>query len=419
MKSKMKWLMCALAMGLTLQGCSSDDDEALQNGVKSGTNGHDYVDLGLSVMWATCNVGADSPSEYGDYFGWGNTKDYTISTDCYSGTEDIAGNPLYDAALANWGGSWRLPTADEIDELVDDCQWEWTTVGDVEGYKVTGSNGNSIFLPAAGWHLGAMLYDDGDMGWYWSSTPHESKSNEAYLLYFYNGRFFRYWVPRGNGRSVRPVIAKGDITAQSKEESSTQSGGKTDANGHDYVDLGLSVKWATCNVGATLPSDYGAYFAWGEIKTKSEYNANSTWYDVEVDEETIKGNPDYDAARAYWGGTWRLPTADEISELVDKCLWAWATQDEVKGYQVTGPSGNSIFLPAAGYHYVSTYSGSILSNAGSYGYYWSCSPNTGNTNNSAYYLRFYSGSFELYSGWNRNGYYYGRGFGQSVRPVTE
>lgn len=178
-------------------------------------------------------------------------------------------------------------------------------------------------------------------------------------------------------------------------------------NGHAYVDLGLSVKWATCNVGAASPGDYGNCYAFGEITTKSSCtSSNSTWEGKEVTEEEIKGNPLYDAARANWGGTWRLPTVDEMSELVINCAWTWTTQGGYEGFLVTGPNGKSIFLPAAGYYF----SGTRHNGSGVYGYYWSCSPIDGDTNN-AYYLYFYGSCFHTLN--------YSRFLGFSVRPVTE
>ena len=172
--------------------------------------------------------------------------------------------------------------------------------------------------------------------------------------------------------------------------------------GHEYVDLGLSVKWATCNVGANSPEEFGQYFAWGETTTKAEYTAdNSTTYGKTMND--ISGNAQYDAATANWGGNWRMPTSDELYELIDNCTWKWTTQNGVNVYKVTGPNGNSIFLPAAGYRY-----GASLDNAGNYGDYWSSSPNN---NINAYCLNFGSSSRGV-------GNYY-RGSGRTVRPVRE
>ena len=125
-------------------------------------------------------------------------------------------------------------------------------------------------------------------------------------------------------------------------------------NGHDYVDLGLSVKWATCNVGASSPEAYGSYFAWGEISSKSSYNKdNSRTHGNSTYDSDIGGRKELDAARANWGGSWRLPTQAEVQELIDKCDWIRSTQGGKSGFKegimVVGPSGRSIFLPYAGY----------------------------------------------------------------------
>ena len=177
----------------------------------SGTiNGHEYVDLGLSVKWATCNVGANKPEDYGDYFACGETSTKSSYTSDNSKTygkqmNDIKGNSLYDAARANWGGTWRLPTKAELEELKNKCTWRWTTQNGVNGYKVTGPNGNSIFLPAAGDCNGSSLDRAGEGGCYWGSSPYESNSNYAYYLYFNSGNQSVYWLNRYYGLSVRPV----------------------------------------------------------------------------------------------------------------------------------------------------------------------------------------------------------------------
>ena len=174
--------------------------------------GHEWVDLGLpsGIKWATCNVGASRPEEYGYYFAWGETREksryYRDNSVTYGKSYgDIGGDSRYDAARANWGGSWRLPTRAEIRELKENCTWNWTTQGGKRGYKVTGPNGNSIFLPAAGYRSGLPLSDTGEYGKYWSSTPYESGTDEAYSLLFYSGYQGVTWDYRSNGRSVRPV----------------------------------------------------------------------------------------------------------------------------------------------------------------------------------------------------------------------
>lgn len=174
-------------------------------------NGHEWVDLGLSVKWATCNIGASSPSDYGDYYAWGETwtkSEYREDNSVTHGKtmDDISGDVRYDAARANWGGSWRLPTKVEMEELIEKCTWQWTAQGGHKGYRVTGPNGSSIFMPAAGDRAGSSLYDAEDGGIFWSSTPVEDDTRCAYGLYCFSqdrhdwGFYFRY-----GGASVRPV----------------------------------------------------------------------------------------------------------------------------------------------------------------------------------------------------------------------
>ena len=185
--------------------------------------GHRYVDLGLpsGLKWATCNVGATKPEEYGDYFAWGETKtksSYTESNSATYGMDnswlksngyiDSRGNlsKAHDAASANWGSTWRMPTKAEIDELVENTTTEWTTRNGVKGSLVKSErNGNSIFIPAAGYRGGTLLNYAGENGYCWSSPPDESSANYAYSLGFYSGYFSRVWSNRGCGQSVRPV----------------------------------------------------------------------------------------------------------------------------------------------------------------------------------------------------------------------
>ena len=192
-------------------------------------------------------------------------------------------------------------------------------------------------------------------------------------------------------------------------------------NGHEGVDLGLpsGLKWATCNVGANAPEEYGDYFAWGEVEPKTTYDWSTyKWcngsYDTQtkycttsyygtVDRKTVLDKED-DAAVVNWGGAWRMPTYAEQEELRQQCTWTWTTKNAVRGYQVTGPNGKSIFLPAAGHR-----DDSSLYYAGSIGYYWSSSLSTDYPIN-AYELYFDSD----YVGWSN-----GRCTGQSVRPVFQ
>ena len=179
-------------------------------------NGYEWVDLGLSVLWATCNVGASSPSYYGNYYAWGETTTKSSYENDNSRTYkmsmgDISGNPSYDAATANWGDGWRMPTKEELEELQNNCNWEWTSQGGHKGYKVTGPNDNSIFLPAVGWRDWMSLFSVGEGGRYWSSTPDESYTQFAFSLSFGFGVLVVDWEGRAFGQSVRPVLDKTDV----------------------------------------------------------------------------------------------------------------------------------------------------------------------------------------------------------------
>lgn len=174
-------------------------------------NGHQYVDLGLSsgLKWATCNVGADSPEDYGGYYAWGETETKTEYTQGNSVTfgqqlNDISGNAQYDAATANWGGTWRMPTKDEIRELIYNCNWTPETQNGVDGFKVTGNNGNYIFIPASGYRDGSSLYIYGEC-YYWSSTPRQYGVEFANILYSdteFQSEDVNY---RYRGLTIRPV----------------------------------------------------------------------------------------------------------------------------------------------------------------------------------------------------------------------
>ena len=481
---------------------------------------HEYVDLGLpsGTLWATCNVGASSPEDYGDYYAWGETETkstYNWSTykwcnGSYNALTKYCTDSRYgtvdnktvldledDVAHVKWGGDWRMPTFAELEELSEKCTWTWTTQNGTKGIKVTSnSNGNSIFLPAAGGRWPDGLDNAGSDGFYWSGTLYDISDDAAYDLYFGSGdlgwgdgyfRYFRYYgqsvrpvctesvkvagisfdksslsLTVGNTYTLMPTVSPSNATDKSLTWSSSDpsvasvsSSGKVSAtkagtatitatandgsgvkatcsvtvtsnqgdvyNDHEYVDLGLpsGTKWATCNVGASSPEEYGDYYAWGETETKSYYawstyklckgsSSTMTKYCTDsdygtVDNKTVLDTED-DVAHVKWGGDWRMPTDAEMAELREKCTWTWTTQNGKYGYKVTSKSnGNNIFLPAAGYRLSSS-----LFDAGTYGYYWSASLDESYPI-IAWYVYFYSSDID------RNGSY--RGFGRSVRPV--
>ena len=184
-------------------------------------NGYGYVELGLSVKWATTNVGASSPTDFGGYYAWGETRTKSKSSYDWSNYFDTndSGKSFVkytaketnldvsdDAAHVNWGGAWRMPTKAEQDELREKCTWTWTTQNGKKGYKVSSqSNGNSIFLPAAGQCGFGNLFDVGSVGFYLTSSRDASDSAKAHILYFYQDYVVWLSDSRVFGRSVRAV----------------------------------------------------------------------------------------------------------------------------------------------------------------------------------------------------------------------
>lgn len=231
---KLFFLLVVALPCLIFTACGDDDDDLTpSNGSTLGEgviNGHTWVDLGLSVKWADRNVGASSPEKYGDYFAWGETQPKSvynwstykwcngsydsITKYCYDSSYGYNGlidnkttlDPADDAATANWGLGWRTPTRDEIEELIAKCTWTWTIQNGVHGRKITGPNGKSIFLPAAGYRYNSDLCGAGPSGYYWSSSPCSVSPMSMFSLNFFSDTVgwgscgFRYY-----GRSVRPV----------------------------------------------------------------------------------------------------------------------------------------------------------------------------------------------------------------------
>jgi uncharacterized protein (TIGR02145 family) len=478
--------------------------------VPTGTiDGYDYVDLGLpsGTLWATTNLGGASANSYGDYFAWGEiSKKDTYSYETYTrlaegrdstytkycNISDFGKDGFTDAlttleteddaAAANWGGNWHLPDIDDWNELLSKCTLTWTIMDGEAGCVVKSTNGNAIFLPAAGRYYDNELNNASTDGYYWSSSLYTGDPSGAHIMYIGpDEQSVNYYSARYSGRSIRPVYSESYSISIASSENGTVVADRTSApagktitltatpnsgyalksfsityggnevtvtdksfvmpegdvvisaifavvvisgteNGHDYVDLGLpsGLRWATTNVGATNPGDYGNYYAYGEIATKSTYDwstykyangsystltkyNNSSRYGT-VDNKTTLEAAD-DAATQNWGGAWRMPTIDEWQELIDSCTWTWTTLNGENGYEVKATNGNSIFLPAAGYH-----DNDELSDAGSGDYYWSSSLST----NTPYDAQFvYFGSDDRYAG------SYRRSLGKFVRPVCE
>ena len=443
-------------------------------------NAFEYVDLGLGVKWATHNVGANEPEEYGGYYSWGEIEpkaDYSWSTYKWCngsqtdltkyntltnyGTEDNKTilDPEDDVAQVNWGGSWRMPTKAELDELINgnNCTWKYygngnAEFGGIEGFKVTskieGYTDSFIFLPGFRYWSSSLYEADEAWATFYNSTDYSNRKsgypvrpvfksrewlsslssihfvedNKTMLLdasallnvvVCRNGEVMDNtsvaFTWSSDAPSVVVVDEKGMVTAKSTgtahitasiQSLSAQCTVTVTENElsieHEYVDLGLSVKWATVNVGAAKPEDYGAYYAWGEIEPKDNYWWSNYKWHASVDSlYAIKfskyiSNSDYgtiddrvtldsedDVAHIKWGGSWRMPTKEELNELHNNCTWTWYNSGNsefggVAGYKVIsnigGYTDRFIFLPCAGvYHNY----GTLNTGVDYYGYYWS------------------------------------------------
>lgn len=321
---------------------------------KASESDYDYVDLGLSVKWATKNVGAKVVADYGDYFAWAELtpkEQYDWTT--YKYTESGATRMTKynytsmgatidflteleaddDAATFNLGSNWRTPDLEEYNELIENCTWIWHNNyqgSGINGFlitsKIPGYTQNSIFLPAAGHYGGKNPYDINQGGMYWSSSL--DKNSFAHIkacqLYFGSGDVCTMSYDREIGMTIRAVYSP-------KKEQLKDYDISGIVQGHEYVDLGLSVQWATCNIGANIPKQGGCLYSWAEIEPKDKYlienykySNNGSYSSMskynEADGLTVLESVD-DAASNNWGDEWRTPTEDEFNELIDNCEW--------------------------------------------------------------------------------------------------
>lgn len=486
-----------------------------------------YVDLGLSVNWATCNLGATSPKEFGGYYQWAGLEDVTsisIYLDYsyvpyHTGSDYDIGWTKYipsknssywsgsgspdnktildledDAAHVFLGADWRMPTIAEWEELKDNCTWTWTenyndtgVAGQIVTSKKTGYTDKSIFLPATGYRANDQYKYAGSEGFYWSSSLYTHWPSSAYHMhfdkYFDSERGFAYYG-RFYGLSMRPVFIdrsaavsgvnlnktsldltvgvaytlsatftpsnafeksvtwsssntsvatinqNGVVTAVKSGSATitvkTKDGGYTatcDVTVSDpqAVDLGLSVKWASSNLGANSPEDLGGYYQWAGTQDVTEagsrdsdicpYHSNSDAYNTgwtkyipseyssywsgsgSPDNKTVLDLED-DAAHVILGGSWRIPTRSEFQELIDNCDAELITLNNVEVRKFTSrKNGCSIFLPI----------NSLFER------YWSSS--LGTPPHNAYYFQI---------GWSSTTHSVGpRDQGHQVRPVSE
>lgn len=381
-----------------LVGIINDGNSPVNN------NGHKYVDLGLpsGALWATCNVGATKPEESGEMFAWGetetkdnynwatykwcdgdvcNSSNHTLTKYCLRagyGTPDekVSLDLEDDAAHVKWGGSWHIPTTAEFQELVDNCTAEEIELSDGnDAYKFTGPNGKSIIMPYAGYQRDTT-YKSGQF-YYWSSEQYRaswSVNNHGTSAFAFRSSLSISGTSRYRGHAIRPVLSEYTPIVESMLI-------PTSHEGHDLVNLGLpsGTLWATCNLGASSPEGYGCYYSWAETTGSCEGKSNFTldtyqYYNGTsmtnyLSEGTLSSTDD--AATQNWGGEWRMPTREEITELENEnyTTSVWTTRNGIYGRLVTskvpGYEGNSIFLPAAGY-----YNKTSLNDVGEQGLYW-------------------------------------------------
>ena len=384
-------------------------------------NGYDYVDLGLSISWATYNVGANSIVEIGEFYAWGETTPYNNMTYAnYSWSHfpcspDLVIASIYDAATVNWGNQWRMPTYEEQQELVNGCEWIW--VENIDNSNISGyvgislKNKKCIFLPASGY----KSHNDYEQpsktdAIYWSSTSTGGwgklglqAGSTAHCIEFVPKRdnpvTWGIWA-MGKGATIRPVVGAPndyfpDPSNNIIDEYETSRQGFTvngKIGGYTYVDMGLpsGTLWATYNVGAELPSEYGSHFAWGETSPKSLYdNTTYTFFDGYSDAATPM--PQYtkyvwdkrcgkqdgkfvlektdDAATVNWGQEWCMPTKEQYEEL-DRYCKVWRKDVTVNGKTIIGAvvesciNGNRMYIPYAGWE-----SGTVPNNY-MHGWYW-------------------------------------------------
>ena len=325
------------------------------------------VDLGLpsGLKWAKFNIGANAPEEHGGYFAWGETTEKNVyswgwylckESECGTWADPFIKNyqsagtyilgPAYDAAHIQWGGSWRMPTQDDFKELTENCTSEKTTVNGVSGYRYTGWNGNSIFLPDGQIKNGPNLTSDVFKSAYWTSycMCFSFSTAQQASAFAPNGNLSK--IDRAYGLAIRPVndaSTGSDIdgyvvhrtdgavdyyTFQEVDHIEAYLEKEYDPNAPsdgDYIDLGLpsGIKWASCNLGGVNPSDFGNYY---------------TGYSAYMKEVA--------APEGY-----RIPGSANFEELIENCEVKTVTYNNVQGNMFTSKiNGNKIFLPFAGWY---------------------------------------------------------------------
>lgn len=346
-------------------------------GIGGSTDNVGYVDLGLPSgnLWAECNLGASTPEQYGDYYAWGEVEpkqEYTYPNHkWYKEGAPSKGFTKYnnedgkltlededDAVIQKLGNGWCTPTLADFRELTNQklTTIKKTTLNGVAGYQITSKkNGKSIFIPFAGFkrdkpQTREISVDEEVAVCMTNLRRIDYMVYNAWSFAFQNDRIGRYGKLRPDGISIRPVKGPGVPVP------------------NNCVDLGLSsgLLWAKCNMGTTKPTEPGDYYAWGETSTKKEYYCdNYKHFKVKSNIEVLKYNEkdgkevldlNDDAANAYLGVGYRIPTKEDWKELLEDCEWEAVTttlpeivdpsqKKVIARWKVTGPNGNSIVLP--------------------------------------------------------------------------
>ena len=346
MKTKLIFASIAILTGMSVLADNVCDIKVYDDCSKNGysiciENGYARIDLGLpsGIKWASCNVGAEKQEDYGKYYAWGEVlpkEDYSWATYKYAngidhkltkycndasyGDNGFTDNkttlePEDDAAHVNWGGSWRMPTNAEWQELLDNCNWTWTTQNGVNGYQVASkTNSNSIFLPAAGSRDDTYLSNVGYDGYYWSSSLYELELYDAWFLYFDWGIVYGNSYTRRSGRSVRPVCPSTSTQSSAEDNFTTLT---------LYADGCESANVIKCDLGqqinfSAIPDKHRHFVRWSDGNTNNPRLVTvtkDTTFIAEFADDPILTlvSSDYNRGYVYGAGKFEPNTFVEIS----------------------------------------------------------------------------------------------------------
>ncbi|MGI6219651.1 MAG: hypothetical protein ACOYJE_07350 [Bacteroidaceae bacterium] len=377
-------LFTAAVCAAVLNSCSSDEPEAPSGGGGGGETTAEAVDLGLSVRWANCNVGANAPYEAGGLYGWADPEGTAVTNQVhdstgnwtstlYGGTDPLPDicRTLYDLPHMKMGGYWRLPTEAEAKELLERCAWRKETVQGTTGYRVTGPNGNSIFLPMAGMRQGNERFMQGQRGYYWTGTREPGATGAVSLWVGTAGKGEISSDYRYQGCSIRPVFGS-DSTTFTYDSPLDTVDRRVDMG--ILSDSGKPLYWASGNLivrryarsyiahEPTFVPDNRIFnesalewdlFSWGDTTGRIQYYSPE-WEALNVDAlpDNISGDERYDVARAQLGGNWRLPTANEWQRLIDNCDASFQIPSgQLPIIELTSRlNGNKLTLYGSGYY---------------------------------------------------------------------